>query len=284
MPAYRIALLTTLAMLAFAGNSLLCRVALKHTAMEPLTFTSIRLVSGAVALGLILALSGRRQQVLRSGSWWSAVFLFVYAVAFSLAYVQLSAGTGALLLFASVQITMFAAAVWSGERVSLQKGLGLLVAMAGLVYLLAPGVSAPPLASAAWMVASGVAWGLYSLRGIGSTDPLATTAGNFFKSVPLALLVGLIGLSTMATTRLDSTGVVYAILSGAVTSGIGYAIWYRALTHLPGTTAATVQLSVPVIAAMGGALWIGDDLSLRLVLGSAVVLGGIGISLLKRQV
>lgn len=271
-------------MLAFAGNSLLCRVALKHTAMEPLTFTSIRLVSGAVALGLILALSGRRQQVLRSGSWWSAVFLFVYAVAFSLAYVQLSAGTGALLLFASVQITMFAAAVWSGERVSLQKGLGLLVAMAGLVYLLAPGVSAPPLASAAWMVASGVAWGLYSLRGIGSTDPLATTAGNFFKSVPLALLVGLIGLSTMATTRLDSTGVVYAILSGAVTSGIGYAIWYRALTHLPGTTAATVQLSVPVIAAMGGALWIGDDLSLRLVLGSAVVLGGIGISLLKRQV
>lgn len=283
MSPYRTAALTIIAMLAFAGNSLLCRLALKHTAIAPLTFTGIRLVAGAIALCCILAWSGRQQQAARSGSWWSAVCLFVYAAAFSLAYVQLTTGTGALLLFASVQVTMFAAGIWSGERVSVQKGLGLLVAMSGLIYLLAPGVSAPPLLSAAWMVASGIAWGAYSLRGRNSLDPLATTAGNFVKSLPFALLAATLGMVGATHARFDTLGLVYAVLSGAVTSGIGYAIWYRALKHLTATAAATVQLSVPVIAAVGGALWIGDDLSLRLAIGSAVVLGGIGISFVKRR-
>lgn len=275
---HRVLIVTALAMLAFAGNSLLCRLALKLTTIEPLMFTTIRLLSGAVVLCAVLLLTRRRPAVAGAGSWWSAAWLFVYAAAFSMAYVRLPTGTGALLLFASVQITMFSAGIWSGERISLPKGAGLTIAMGGLVWLLFPGISAPPAASAAWMIASGVAWGIYSLRGKTGLDPVATTAGNFLRSVPFGLAAA---AAVFSGTPIDGEGVLYAVISGALTSGIGYVIWYRALRDLTATVAATVQLSVPVIAAFGGAVFIGDDMSTRLLVGSAIVLGGIGLSLAK---
>lgn len=265
-------------MLAFAGNSLLCRLALKLTPIDALVFTAIRLLSGAVALSFFMLLARRDRSVMNAGSWWSAAWLFVYAAAFSIAYVRLPTGTGALLLFASVQITMFSFGVWSGERVNLQKGAGLLIALGGLAFLLAPGISAPPVSSAVWMIASGIAWGIYSLRGKASQDPVAATAGNFLRSVPFAMVAAAVGFSEVS---IDAEGVLYAIISGALTSGIGYVIWYRALQDLSATIAATVQLSVPVIAALGGAVFIGDELTSRLYIGSVIVLGGIGLALAR---
>jgi drug/metabolite transporter (DMT)-like permease len=268
----RIALFTTLAMIAFAGNSLLCRQALSYSRIDAASFTTIRLVSGAVVLALIVSLRGRRAW--HAGSWPSAFALFAYAAAFSFAYLSLTAGTGALLLFGAVQVTMIGYGLWSGERMNARQMLGWFAALAGLAGLLWPGLASPPLFGSALMIAAGIAWGLYSLRGRGVADATTTTAGNFLRSVPFALALSLIFL---LSSRVSLEGVAYAAASGALTSGVGYAIWYTAVRGLSAARAAVVQLSVPVITAIGGILLLGEWLSLRLVLASIAILGGIAL-------
>lgn len=277
MPRARLFFLTLLAMTAFAGNSLLCRLALQHTAIDPVSFTSLRLASGALTLWLIV----RWTQTSRSGqgNWRSAAALFVYALAFSLAYVQLSAATGALLLFGAVQATMIGHGLWTGERLRPVQGLGCIVALGGLGSLLLPGLTTPPWGSAALMASAGLAWGIYSLRGKGSGDATRVTAGNFARTVPMAvtasLLVGVLPLGL--TVSLDAWGMINAIASGALASGVGYAIWYSVLPSLKSVQAASVQLSVPVIAALGGILFLGETVGLRLVIASVAILGGIAL-------
>lgn len=272
----RIALLTSLAMLAFAGNSLLCRLALKHTAIDAATFTLIRVVSGAIALWLLVSMRGGS---LRSaGSWPSAFALFAYAAAFSFAYITLPVATGALLLFGAVQATMIGYGLFSGERLRFVQIIGLLFAGGGLVGLLLPGLSAPPLQGALLMLAAGVAWGIYSIRGKIAGDPTSITAGNFLRAVPLALLLSAASFSWM---KIDAAGFWSAVASGAVTSGIGYAIWYTAVRGLNATSAATVQLSVPAITAIGGVLFLSEAMTARLFFASAAILGGIALVVLK---
>ncbi len=277
MPRARLFFLTLLAMTAFAGNSLLCRLALQHTAIDPVSFTSLRLASGALTLWLIV----RWTQTSRSGqgNWRSAAALFVYALAFSLAYVQLSAATGALLLFGAVQATMIGHGLWTGERLRPVQALGCIVALGGLGSLLLPGLTTPPWGSAALMASAGLAWGIYSLRGKGSGDATRVTAGNFARTVPMAvtasLLVGVLPLGL--TVSLDAWGMINAIASGALASGVGYAIWYSVLPSLKSVQAASVQLSVPVIAALGGILFLGETVGLRLVIASVAILGGIAL-------
>lgn len=257
-------------MVAFAGNSLLCRAALATTPIDAASFTAIRLVSGAVCLWLLATLLRRGRS--GSGSWQSALALFGYAAFFSFAYLSLTAATGALLLFGAVQATMIGHGLFRGERLAALQWLGLALALGGLVALLLPGLSAPPLAGAVMMLAAGAAWGWYSLRGHGGGDPIRVTAGNFLLSVPMAaVLVWLM----RADLNLDPAGVGFAVASGALASGVGYAIWYTVLPSLRSATAATVQLSVPAIAAAGGVLLLGEPLSLRLILASAAILGGI---------
>ena len=247
----RVLLLTTLAMLAFAGNSVLCRLALKHTGIDPATFTSVRLASGALVLWLLVRV--RDGRTARAGNWPSALALFAYAAAFSWAYVSLPTAAGALLLFGAVQATMIGYGLWQGERLAARQTLGLLAACAGLIALMLPGLSAPPLGGALLMMAAGVAWGVYSLRGKGGGDATQTTSGNFQRAALLTLILSAL---TLPQARLDGAGLVYAVVSGAITSGLGYAVWYTAVRGLPATSAATVQLSVPVIAALGGALFL----------------------------
>ncbi|MEO8006576.1 MAG: DMT family transporter, partial [Betaproteobacteria bacterium] len=242
------------------------------TAIDPATFTSIRIVSGAVALWMLA--SARSGGFRLAGSWPSAAALVAYAAAFSFAYVDLSAGTGALLLFGAVQATMILQGLRKGERLRLSQWFGLAAALGGLVALLLPGIEAPRLSGALLMVAAGVAWGVYSLRGKGTQDPLAATAGNFLRAVPFALILGLV---FAMNAKVDLKGASYAIASGALTSGVGYAIWYAALRGLKSTSAATVQLSVPIIAAIGGIILLGEPLTLRLVGASIAVLGGIAL-------
>jgi drug/metabolite transporter (DMT)-like permease len=265
-------------MLAFAGNSLLCRLALQDTGIDPASFTTVRLVSGALMLWLIVHWRGGRAQ--SAGSWPSAAALFAYAAAFSFAYISLTAATGALLLFGAVQATMIGYGLWRGERLDAVQLAGLVLALGGLVGLLLPGVAAPPLNGAILMLLAGVAWGIYSLRGAGGLDPTTVTAGNFLRAAPLGLALSLLGLPWIS---LDAAGIGYAIASGAVASGLGYAVWYTALRGLRATSAATVQLSVPVITAIGGVLLLGEALSLRLALASVAVLGGIALVIRARQ-
>ncbi|MNF53090.1 EamA-like transporter family protein [compost metagenome] len=274
MTAARTLLLTALAMLAFAGNSLLCRVALKETAIDAVTFTGIRLASGALMLWLLLRL--RREPLAATGNWRAAAALFVYAAAFSYAYLQLDAGTGALLLFGAVQLCMVVFGLLRGERLNPQQALGFALATGGLVVLLLPGASAPPLVGGLLMLLSGLAWGAYTLLGRQAGVPLAATAGNFIRALPFAALLLLPFLDQL---RWDLPGLAYAVVSGALTSGVGYAIWYSALPGLGALQAASVQLSVPVLAALGGALLLGEAISLRLALVSLAVLGGIALVL-----
>ncbi|WP_324733194.1 DMT family transporter [Pseudomonas paeninsulae] len=274
----RTLLLTALAMLAFAGNSLLCRLALKDTEIDAASFTSLRIASGALTLWLLLRL--RSGSGALAGSWFAAGALFAYAAGFSFAYIHLDAGVGALLLFGAVQISMLAWGFYRGERLSLLTGAGLLLALAGMLVLLLPGASAPALGSALLMLLAGVAWGAYSLLGRGVGDPLAATAGNFLRAVPLAVAVSALLLSRLSW---DVPGLIYALLSGALTSGIGYAIWYTALRGLRAFQAATVQLSVPILAALAGSLLLDEALSLRLLLSSVAVLGGIALVLGAKQ-
>ena len=280
-PRLRLFLLTLLAMLAFAANSVLCRLALTQTAIDAGGFTAIRLVSGAAVLWLLVMLRGgvSIRAVIGKGSWLSACALLAYAVGFSFAYVSLPAGTGALLLFGAVQVTMVGHGLHAGERLGSGQWLGLLLACAGLVLLLLPGVSMPPLGSALLMLGAGVAWGVYSLRGRGAGNPLDATAGNFVRAAPIALLLAA-GLHR--DVAMDPAGVGYAIASGALASGIGYAIWYSVLPSLKTTTAATVQLGVPVFAALGGTLLLAEPLTLRLILAASAVLGGIALVVLRR--
>ncbi len=269
--------LTVLAMIAFAGNSLLCRLALKHTAIDAASFTSIRLASGALVLWLIVRVRGGGHG---KGNWPSAVALFAYAACFSYAYLGLAAGTGALLLFGAVQSTMIGYGLWSGERLTRQQLAGLVCAFGGLAGLMLPGLSAPPIFASALMLGAGVAWGIYSLRGRGVGDPIGVTAGNFVRAAPIAALSSAIALPW---SSLDADGFWYATCSGALASGVGYAIWYKALRGLKATSAATVQLSVPVIAAAGGIVFLGEAVSLRLLVASAAILGGIGLVFAARR-
>jgi drug/metabolite transporter (DMT)-like permease len=259
-------------MICFAGNSLLCRQALKNTAIDPASFTAIRIASGAFALWTIVCLrDGARSP---RGSWASAFALFAYAATFSYAYTALTAGTGALILFGAVQATMIGYGLARGERLGTVQVVGLVLALGGLAGLLLPGLSAPPISGAVLMLAAGVAWGVYSLRGRSAGDATQVTAGNFIRAVPFALALG---FGMLPWARIDTAGVAYAVASGALASGVGYAIWYSALRGLTATSAATVQLSVPVIAAAGGILLLHEALTLRLVLASLAILGGIAI-------
>lgn len=278
MSKLRILGLVALAMIAFAGNSLLCRLALKHTAIDAASFTTIRLLSGAVMLWLVVRMRGGARA--GAGNWLSALALFAYAAGFSYAYLSLSAASGALLLFGAVQATMIGHGLWLGERLRWPQLVGLLLAFGGLVGLLLPGLSAPPLQGAVLMLGAGVAWGIYSLRGRGAGDATRVTAGNFLRAVPIAAALS---LAMLGGTTLDSAGLLYAIASGALASGLGYSIWYTALPALKATNAATVQLSVPVIAALGGVVLLGEAITLRLALASMAILGGIALVILEKQ-
>lgn len=265
-------------MLAFAGNSLLCRVALKSTGIDAASFTSIRLISAALTLWLVVRLSSKTSS--GNGNWLSAIALFAYAAGFSFAYINLTAATGALLLFGAVQTTMIGYGIWRGERLLNLQLLGLVLALGGLVGLTLPGLSAPPLLSSLLMISAGAAWGIYSLRGKGAGDPTLVTAGNFLRTVPITVALSLLMIAHISW---DNAGIWYAIMSGALTSGIGYAIWYKALPALKATQAATVQLSVPVIAAIGGIILLGEPLTLRLVLASTAIISGIALVILERK-
>lgn len=270
--------LTLIALIAFAANSLLCRIALKSTHIDPATFTAVRIVSGAAVLFLYLRV--RPNGSASSGSWTSALALFIYAAAFSLAYVALPAGTGALLLFGSVQASMIAYGLLRGERLAGLRLLGFSVALAGLIVLLLPGVSAPPVGRSLLMVCAGIGWGVYSLRGRGAPDPGAATAGNFLRAAVFAAAFGATALPLQA---IDWTGVAYAVLSGAVASGMGYIVWYTALGGLTAIEAATVQSSVPVLAAAGGSMLLAEPITLRLALCTIAILGGVSLVVLRRR-
>ena len=288
----RIFVLTLVAMIAFASNSLLCRLALKQTSIDAASFTFIRIFSGAAALWLIrrwlvvertaspLVERSSDRLLRQDGKWMSALALFAYAAAFSFAYRNLSAGTGALLLFGAVQVTMILWGVRKGESLHAIQIAGLVLALGGLIVLLLPGLSAPPLNGSLLMLSAGTAWGIYSLRGKGEKNPASATAGNFLRAVPFAAVLSLVQI---LWTHLDRAGMGYAIISGAITSGLGYVIWYTALPHLKAASAATVQLSVPVLAATGGILLLGEPLTLRFLFASIAVLGGITLVVLEKS-
>ncbi|MBT1444383.1 DMT family transporter [Shewanella sp. JM162201] len=306
----RLWLLTALTMLAFAANSLLCREALVSGSIDAASFTLVRMVSGALVLMMLAFLQSRTapvpepkpdpkqepRPVRLTGNWRSALALLGYAAAFSFAYHSLTAATGALLLFGAVQATMIGYGLWSGERPNRLQLFGMLLALLGLGWFLLPGVAAPDSVGALLMLLAGVCWGVYSLLGRGAASPLSATAGNFVRSVPLALLlygvIAAVGIDSHGEIAgqggggeifsVSAIGVLYGIGSGAIASGLGYALWYAVLPRIEATTAATVQLSVPIIAAFGGLLLLGEPLSLRLILCSTAVLGGIALAVLNR--
>ena len=278
IPPRRLVLLVALAMGAFAANSLLCRVALRDTGIDAASFTTIRIASGAAVLWVIARMRGGTMT--SAGSWGSAAALFAYAAAFSFAYIELPAAVGALILFCAVQVTMIGWGLWRGERIGARQAAGLALAIGGLVGLLWPGLSAPPAASAALMLAAGIAWGIYSLRGRRSGDPTIATAGNFVRALPFAAILS---LAMLGGAKADTAGVLLAVASGALASGLGYAIWYMALPGLTATKAATIQLSVPVIAAIAAVVLLDEAITLRLVLGSAAILGGIALVVVARR-
>lgn len=286
MRAGRLAALTALTMLAFAANSLLCREALRAAHCDAASFTAVRIASAALALWALLKLRGARAEgpaatpARRRGSRPAACALFVYAAGFSFAYLALPASVGALLLFAAVQATMVGYGLLHGEQLTARQALGLVLAFAGLVCLLLPGLEAPPLDGAMLMLAAGAAWGVYSLLGRGRGDPAADTAGNFIRALPPAAALLAVMAATPPRVAMDPAGLVLAVASGALASGLGYALWYAVLPHLSATRAAAVQLSVPVIAAAGGALLLGEAVTLRLAISSAAVLGGIALAVL----
>jgi drug/metabolite transporter (DMT)-like permease len=276
----KVIVLTLLSLLAFAGNSLLCRLALKDTAIDPTSFIAIRLASGAAVLWLVLALQQRVRQM--EGSWMGAVALFVYAIAFAFAYAAIPAGTGALLLFAAIQISMILYGITIGERLSLVQSVGFAFAIGGLILLMLPSLGAPPLLNAAFMILSGIAWSVYSLIGRKSKDPVAATAGNFIRAAPIAIVFFVV-IYSLSGASYDMAGVSYGLASGAITSGLGYILWYAALKELNVTHAATVQLSVPVITAFGGALFLSEPITQILVVASAAIVIGISLVVLTKK-
>ena len=275
---HQLGAVTAMALICFAGNSLLCRLALKTTAIDPTTFTWIRLLSGALMLNF-LVWSRDGPVGFGKGGWRSAWALFIYAAGFSWAYLQLSTATGALILFAAVQITMLSDAFWRGERFSKGQTVGFVTALLGLIGLLLPGLQAPPLWACVAMILAGMAWGAYTLLGKKAGDPTQVTAGNFARAAVLgSLLLLAMGLLDGVNPMLSpAEGVYFAIASGALASGCGYALWYMAMGHLKATTAATLQLSAPVLAALGGVVLLGEPLSDQLVICGIAVLGGIAL-------
>ena len=292
-------MLTGAAMAAFAGNSVICRLALRQTTIDPATFTMIRLVSGAAALLTLVYIRSaipdlraarqadgvpraraNRLALHLGGSWIAAAVLLLYAATFSYAYVQLQAGAGALLLFGAVQLTMVLYGWYGGERMTLRQASGFLLATLGLLAMMAPGLTAPPLGGALLMLTSGVAWAAYSLRGRGSADPIGDTAGNFGRAAPLSLMLWPF---TRGWLLVDFDGALYAILSGVVTSGFGYVLWYTVLPKLGATRAASVQLIVPVLAAFAGIAFMGELPMLRLLFSSIAVLGGVSLTMLDKR-
>lgn len=267
--------LTVVAMVAFAANSVLARLAFATAGAEPLSYTGLRLAAGAVTLAILLL--ARERKLALGGSWRGAAALLGYAILFSIAYILLGAGTGALILFASVQIGILGWAIFKGDRPSLLEWLGLALAFAGLVYLVSPGLVAPHPVGTALMVVAGLCWAAYTLIGRGSTTPLADTAGNFIRTLPVALVLLAAGLALQIPSP---RAAAYAIASGALASGVGYAVWYTVLPQLTRTRAAIVQLTVPAIAAAGGVLLIGEPLTPRLVIATIAILGGVAFALI----
>ncbi|KAF0190888.1 MAG: hypothetical protein FD165_2349 [Gammaproteobacteria bacterium] len=263
---------TLFALVAFAANSVLCRMALGDDTIDAVSFTVVRLLSGMVMLVIILKIVGHQGSASTKGSWLSALMLFLYAVAFSYAYISLDTATGALVLFGAVQITMVVVSVMTGTRLHVSEWFGLLIAFAGFVYLMLPGVTAPSFGGFILMTVAGMAWGVYTLRGRGSAYPLSDTAFNFARTAPLVVVLALIAIPTV---QLSSQGIILAVLSGAVASGVGYTVWYMALSGLTATEAAVVQLSVPVIAAIGGVVLVSEAITVRLAVAGIMILGGI---------
>ncbi|EIJ43775.1 putative permease, DMT superfamily [Beggiatoa alba B18LD] len=278
--AKKILFYTLLALFAFAANSLFCRMALGKALIDGTSFTLIRLLSGSITLVVITLLFKKSTWQSVPMDYRAAGFLFLYAITFSFAYGYLSTGTGALILFGSVQATMIGVALWRGERPHPIEWVGLILALTGLVYLVFPSLNAPPLTGSLLMAVAGIAWGGYSLRGRGVHHPITATTKNFIGTLPLALLISLL---MWQSAHYSLQGIILAILSGALASGVGYAIWYTALTGLTATRAATVQLSVPIIAALAGVIFLGEILSLHLIIASFLILGGIGLAVFARK-
>lgn len=278
VPTSRIVVLTTLAMIAFAGNTVLARIALTTTTLDAASFTTVRLLSGAFVLFCVVTVRfghQSQQSDSNSGNWWSAAALFTYAASFSFAYISLPTAMGALLLFGAVQVTMICYGLWHGERLGKTQVAGCLLAFAGIFFLFLPGLpSSPPILSALLMLLAGVCWGIYSLFGQDSGNPLRKSAGNFTRASVFTILLSLLTLNSLS---LDPIGVAYAVTSGALTSGLGYVLWYRVMTDLKATHAAIVQLSVPVLAAFAGVLFLQEAITLRLILASSAILGGIAL-------
>ena len=273
-----VASLTAVTMVAFAANSLLCRLALGGSLVDPVSFTTIRLVSGAVAfVAISRVMTGLGEPRTAKGSWGSGFALFAYAAAFSLAYVSLSTGMGALILFGAVQVTMLGAGLMAGERLTPAQWAGSIAAIGGLVYLVLPGISAPDPVGALLMCVSGIAWGVYSIRGRGVSTPVAMTAASFLRASPFAIVASGVALSSR---HMEPAGVLIATASGVVTSGIGYVLWYTVLRSITTAQASIVQLSVPVIAAFGGVAFLSEHLSARLVVASVVILGGVALAVI----
>lgn len=276
----KIFLTTIFALTCFALNSILWRLALKSDEIDAASFTAIRLVSGALMLFVINFFVNKTNVIAKNGSWSSAFYLFLYAVCFSFAYINLTTANGALILFGTVQFTLIAIALYKGERPYRLEWIGFLFAFGGLIYLVFPGLSAPPFFSSALMVSAGIAWGFYTLNGRNSTNPIADTAGNFLRAVLFIVPVLLIFLPQ---THLSIKGILIAVLSGAVASGIGYSAWYAVLKFHTATRAAILQLSVPALAAVGGVMFLAESLSLRLILASFLILGGVALAIFGRK-
>lgn len=274
-------LFTSLALIAFAANSVLCRLALGEYTIDAASFTAVRLVSGAIVLLIIISIDWKRKGLSTKGSWSASLMLFMYAFTFSFAYITLDTGTGALILFGSVQITMILLSLISGARLHLTEWLGVATAFSGFVYLLLPGVTAPSMTGFLLMTTAGIAWGIYTLKGRGSSYPLMDTAYNFLRTLPLVFVLVLV---TLKDASFSTEGILLAITSGAITSGIGYTIWYIALGGLTATQAAVLQLLVPVIAALGGVVFVSEAITLRLTISGLMILGGILMVVLGRYI
>src|SRR5690606_1684605 len=269
--------LTALAMVGFAANSLLCRAALRDGAIDAASFTAIRLATGAAVLVALVA--ARRGSIRGEGTWASMLALAGYAALFSYAYLEIGAAAGALILFGAVQLTMMTGGLVRGERPTPAQWLGWLVALGGLVVINAPGLDPPPPRGALLMAGAGVAWGVYSLRGQGVTRPLAATAGNFTRSLPIAALLVAVALATHA--HASARGVVLAACSGAIASGLGYSLWYAAVPSLGATRAAIVQLSVPVLTALAAVVLLAEPLRTNVIVGGAAIVGGLALALVR---
>jgi drug/metabolite transporter (DMT)-like permease len=272
-------LFTGLALIAFAANSVLCRLALGEGVIDASSFTIIRLLSGAIVLLIIIGISKNKSDSSTKGSWSASIMLFLYAITFSFGYITLDTATGALILFGSVQITMILLSVLSGNRLHISEWFGMATAFSGFVYLILPGATAPSATGFFLMTVSGIAWGIYTLKGRISMNPLMDTGYNFLRTIPFVIILVMI---TIKSAHFSLEGILLGVLSGGIASGIGYTLWYIALSGLSVTQAAVLQLLVPVIAAVGGIIFVSESLTIHLIISSIMVLGGILMVVLGR--